>query len=139
MMPLGPSTKTFLVSAAVGATSATRFAAPVLTFSRTNSTSDRVFPKPRPASSNQINQSLLDGGSWFGRAKHDQLSNPARMAAKSTRLSDTDSHNAAFVRLVTPSAAGIDRHDNPQRCGSLTAAQLIEAVSYPQGAGNIEQ
>src|SRR6516164_9602359 len=85
-MPLAPSTNTFLASAAVGATNATRFAAPVVTFSRANSTSDRVFPKPRPAISNQINQSAPGGASWFGRAKHDQLSNSASMVAKSIRL-----------------------------------------------------
>src|SRR5262245_45260066 len=101
-MPLGPSTKTFLVSAAVGATSATRFAAPMLTFSRTNSISDRVFPKPRPASSNQINQSSPGGGSWFGRAKHDQLSNPASMAAKSIRLSSDIDYPGTDRPAISP-------------------------------------
>jgi hypothetical protein len=70
-MPLAPSTRISLAPAAVGATSATLIAAPAATFSHTNSTSDRVFPNPRPASSSQVNQSLPGGGSG-GRPRQDR-------------------------------------------------------------------
>jgi hypothetical protein len=97
-MPLGPSTRTSLASAAVGATSATRFAAPAVTFSITNSTSDRVFPYPRPASSSQINQSSPAGGSWFGRAKIDQPSNStASSAARLVRFGGIEKSLAPFM------------------------------------------
>jgi hypothetical protein len=103
MIPLAPSTKIFLASAAVGATSATRFAAPAVTFSRTNSANARVFPKPRPASSNQMNQSSPGGCRWLGRATIGQLSNSSSSIVKSVRFNiDIENLGNQYVQPFSP-------------------------------------
>jgi hypothetical protein len=112
MIPLAPSTKIFRASAAVGATSATRFAVPAVTFSRTNSTNARVFPKPRPASNNQMNQSSPAGGRWLGRAKIGQLSNSSSAVVKSVRFSIDIEH------LQKPLGSAIFRRSCFQTCRS---------------------
>src|SRR5690348_17870875 len=66
-MPLSPSTRTSRASAAVAVTRAILPACPDAAWWHTHSAKVRVFPKPRPASNNQICQSP-GGGSWFGRA-----------------------------------------------------------------------
>jgi hypothetical protein len=67
-MPLSPSTKTSRASAAVAVTRAILLARPDAVSWHTHSAKVRVFPKPLPASNNQICHQSPGGGSWLGRA-----------------------------------------------------------------------
>jgi hypothetical protein len=80
-MPLSPSTITFLASAAVGATRASRRAVRAVARTRISSAPVRVLPNPRPARSSHTRQSP-SGGSWLGRAQNAQSKSNPRASSR---------------------------------------------------------
>src|SRR5690242_18894787 len=84
-------------AAAVGPTSAIRFARLSSAWMRTHSAPVRVLPKPRPASSSQMRQSPA-GVIWVGRPQKRQ-SNARAAASASGRAASTSSFSSSSSEL----------------------------------------
>src|SRR5689334_14281239 len=97
-MPLSPSTKTSRASAAVAVTRAILPACPDAVWWHTHSANVRVFPKPRPASNNQICHQSPGGGSWFGRAIAGQEFSRASASCAAKELAIDHSSLVATIR-----------------------------------------
>ena len=106
MIPDTPPTITSRTSAAVGATRA--MCEQVSFFSRTHSDPQRVFPKPRPASSIQKVQSP-PGAIWFSRPQNFQSYSSALISSsdRSARIARRVASGCEASELASDAVSGI--------------------------------